>query len=88
MLTWPSRKVWRTGSNITTGSTRARAHHRIVRRSSAAHTARRLTAISANTRGEVEPGERHLADPQREVRERREQEGGERRVGETEMVDG
>ena len=49
MLTWPSRKVWRTGSNSTTGSTSASAHHRIVRRSKAAHTARRLTAIRAKT---------------------------------------
>ena len=46
MLTCPSRKFWRTGSNSTTGSTRANAHHRTVRRSSAAHTARKLTATS------------------------------------------
>ena len=49
MLTWPSRKVWRTGSNSTTGSTSASAHHRIVRRSKALQTARRLTAINAKT---------------------------------------
>ena len=49
MLTWPSRKVWRTGSNKRTGSRRARAHHSTVRRSSAAHTARRLTAINAHS---------------------------------------
>ena len=49
MLTWPSRKVWRTGSNSTTGSTRASPHHRMVRFSSVAHTARRLTTIRANS---------------------------------------
>ncbi len=44
MLTCPSRKVWRTGSNSVIGRTSASAHHRTVRRSSAAQTARRLTA--------------------------------------------
>ena len=45
MLTCPSMKVWRTGSNKSTGRTSARLHHRTVRLSSERHTARRLTTI-------------------------------------------
>ena len=49
MLTCPSRNVWRTGSNISTGTSRTSDHHKMVRRSSDAHTARRDTITSART---------------------------------------
>ncbi len=86
MLTCPSRKFWRTGSNSTTGSTSANAHHRTVRRSNAAHTARRLTAIEPEERSQVQPGERHVADARGDVREGSEEQGGEGWVGEPQVV--